>query len=125
MEILFLFSICYKFPIHHLNFFVDSPVLKGDYIPYTPEALNFTKTEKAQTNDGILTEDSAISSKDGHTESEVSVTHKAGALDENSFDKFVPSVVLDPLAPFGEKKKTTSSSNEIDNINFAHIARLM
>ena len=57
---------------------VDRPILKCDYIRYTPPSLNLVNGENNQIFIDIPREDSAISLKDGYLDLNLNVTHRAG-----------------------------------------------
>ena len=48
------------------KFVTDRPILKCDYIRYTPRSLNLVNVEINQISFDIIREDSAVSSKDNY-----------------------------------------------------------
>ena len=57
----------------------DRPILKYDYIRYTPPALSHVNGEKTKFSIDIPTEVSAISLKDSYIELIFDVTHRTAA----------------------------------------------
>ena len=58
---------------------VGRPILKCEYIIYTPPSLYLVNGENNQTFSHIPREDSAISLKDSYLELDFNVSHRAGA----------------------------------------------
>ena len=77
---------------------VDKPILKCDYIRYTPPSLNLVNGENNQIFIEVPRKDSAISLKDSYIELEFSVTHRAGAHDRYADGDIIRLVNLCPIA---------------------------
>ena len=58
---------------------VDRPILKCDYIRYTPPSSKLVNGEKNQMFVDIPREDSALSLRDSYLELDFNVTHRVGA----------------------------------------------
>ena len=58
---------------------VDRPILKCDYIRYTPASLKIVNGENNQIFIDVPRVDSAISLKDSYLELDFNVIHRAGA----------------------------------------------
>ena len=78
---------------------VGTPVLKGDYLLYTPFSFDIENGEKNQFFSGIPIEDSAISSKISSPEISSNVTQKIGDARYLDYDN-IRLNNLGPLASF-------------------------
>ena len=104
---------------------VDRPIIKCDYIRYTPPSLNLVNDEKNQIFIDIPRQDSAISLKDSYLDLDFSVTHRAGAHDRYFDNDHIRLVNLGPIALFNKYTLARSSGKEIEEIDNAHVIFLM
>ena len=100
---------------------VDRPILKCDYIRYTPPSLNLVNGENNQIFIDIPREDSAISLKDSYLELDFNVTHRAGAHARYINGDHIRLVNLGPVALFNKYRLSSSSGKEIEEIDNAHV----
>ena len=90
----------------------DRPILKSDYIRYTPPSLNLVNGG----NDQIFIDiprDSAISLKDSYLELVFNVTHRAGAHARYVDGDHIRLVHLGPIALFNKYRLASSSGKEM------------
>ena len=85
------------------KFAVDRPIVKCDYIRYTPPSLYVVKGENNLIFIDILREDSAISLRDSYLELDLSVTHRADAHIWYVDNDHIGLVNLGHLAIFNKK----------------------
>ena len=104
---------------------VDRPILKCNYIRYTPPSLNLVNGEINQTFIAIPREDSAILLKDSSLELHFSVTHRAGAHARYVDGDHIRLVNLGPVALFNKIRLTSSSGKEMEEIDNAHVICLL
>ena len=104
---------------------VDRPILKCDYIRYTPLPLNLINGEIKQSFTDIPREDSAISLKDSYLEIDLNVTHSSCAHARYVDGVHIRLVNLGPIALFDKYRLTSSSGREIEETENAHVICLM
>ena len=104
---------------------VDRPILKCDYIRYTPPSLNLVNGESIQMFNDIPREESAISLKDSYLELDFNVTNRAGAQARYADGDHIISVNLGSIALFNKYRLTSSDGKEIKEIDNAHVICLM
>ena len=107
------------------NYAFDRPILKCDYIRYTPPSLNLVIGENDQIFIDIPTEDSAISLKDSYLELDFNVTERAGAHARYADDNHIILVNLGPIAVKIKYRLTSSSGKEKEEIDNARVICLM
>ena len=104
---------------------VDRPILKSDYIRYTPPSLNPVNGEIIQSFIDIPRENRAISLKDSYLELDFSVTHRARAHARYADGDHKKLVNLSPRALFNKYRLTSSSATEIEEIDNALVICLL
>ena len=82
------------------KFAADRPILKFDYLRYTPPSLNLVNGEINQIFIDIPREDSVFSLRDSYLELDFSVTHRAGAHARYVDGVHIRLVNLGPIALF-------------------------
>ena len=103
----------------------DRPIQKCDYIRYTPHSLNLVNGENNQIFIDIPQEDSAILLKDSYLELDFNVTHRDAAHARYADGDHIQLVNLRPMELFIKYRLTSSSGNEIEEIDNAHVICLM
>ena len=91
------------------KFAVDRPILKCDFIRYTPPPINLVKGDNSHFFIDIPREDSAISLRDSYLELVFNVTYRAGAHARYADGDQIRLVNLGPLALFNKYRLTSSS----------------
>ena len=91
---------------------VDRPILKCDYIRYTPLSLNLRNGKNNQIFIDIARRKSAISWKDKYLELDFNVTHRAGAHIRYIDNDCIRLVNLGPIALFIKYRLTRSSGKK-------------
>ena len=104
---------------------VNRPILKCDYIRYTPPSLYLVNGENNQIFILIPREDSAISLKDGCLELYFDVNERAGAHARYADGDHIGLLHLGLIALIKKYRLTGSSGKEIDEIDNAHVISLM
>ena len=104
---------------------VDRPILKCDYIRYTPPSLNLVNGENNQFFIDIPREESAISLEDSYLELDFNATHRAGAHSRYADGDHTGLVNLDPTALFKKYRLTSSSGNDIEEVDSAPVVCLI
>ena len=104
---------------------VVRPILKCDFIRYTPPSLNFVNGENNQFFIDKPKEEKAISLRDSYHELHFNVTHRAGGHARYVDDDHQGLVNLGPTAFFNQNRLTSSSGKEIEDINNAHVFCLL
>ena len=107
------------------KFAFDRPIFKSDYITSTPPSLNVVNAENNQVFIDKPREDSAISLKDSYLELDFSVTHRASAHGRCADGSHIKLVNLGRIALFNKYRLTSSSGKEKEEIDNAHVFRLM
>ena len=102
-----------------------TPILKYDYIRYTPPSLNLVNGENIHIFIDIPSEDSAISLKDSYLKLDFKANHRAGVQARYTDDDQIRLVNLGVLALFDKYRLTSSSGKEIEKIDKAHVFCLM
>ena len=103
---------------------VDRPILKCDFIRYTPPSLNLVNGENHQTFIYIPRESSAFSLKDVYLDLDFNVTRRAGAHARYAIGDPIKIVNLGPIALFNKYRLTSSSVKELKEINIALVISL-
>ena len=104
---------------------VDRPILKCDFIRYTPPSLNLVNGENIQFFIVTLRQDSAVSLKDSYLELDFNVTHRAGAHARYADGEHIRLVNLGLIALSYNYQLTSSSGKEIEQIDNAHVIFLV
>ena len=112
------------FNISH-KYAVDRPILKREYIRYTPPSLNLVIGGINQNFIDIPREDSAISLKDSYIELDFNVFHENGAQVQYAEGDHIKLVNLGPFAFFDKYRFTNSSGKEIEETDNSHVICLM
>ena len=102
------------------KFAVDRPILKCDFIRYTPQSLNLVNRENFQIFIDIPKEDNAKLIKYSYLELDFSVTHRAGAHGRYADGDHIRLVNLVPIALINENRFVTFSGKVIEEIDNAH-----
>ena len=99
---------------------IDKPILKFDFLRYTPQSLNLVNGEKNQFFQ-IPREDSAFSLKDSYLQLDFRVAHRAGAHARYGDGDHIRLVNLGPIALFKKYRLTSYSGKELEEIDNAHV----
>ena len=91
------------------KYVVDKPVVKGEYIRYTPPSLNLINGENNQIVIDIPREISDLSSRDNYLELDFSISHIKLELVINMMMMIIQLVNLGPIAFFSKSRLTSSS----------------
>ena len=94
---------------------VNRPVLKCDYIRFTPASLNLVNGENNQFVFDIPRKDSAISLKDSYFELDFNITHRSGAHNRHVDNDHLRIVNSRPVALFNKYRLTSSSGKNRGN----------
>ena len=100
---------------------VDRPILKNDYLRYFLPSLNLVNGENNQIFIDITRENSAVSLKDSYFEIVFNVTHRAGAHARYADGDQIRLVNLTIIALFHKYRITSSSGEEIEEIDNSHV----
>ena len=103
----------------------DIPILKCDYINYTPPPSNFVNGKINQIFIDIPREVSAISIKDSYLELDFNVTHRAGADARFAESNQIKVVLLGPIALFNNYRLTSSRGKEVEEFDNANVICLI
>ena len=100
---------------------VDRPILKCDWIRYSPPSLNLVNGEINQIFIDIPREDSTISLRDSYLELGFSVTPRAGAHARYADGDHIRLVNLGPVALCNKYRIPSSTGKEVEEIDNAHV----
>ena len=109
----------------NLSHALDRPILKCDYIRYSPPSLNLVNGENNQFFIDIPRGDSTISLKHSYLELDFNVTCRAGAHARYADGDHIRLVNSGPTALFIKYRLTSSSGKESEEIVNAHVICLM
>ena len=100
---------------------VDRPILKYNYLRYTLPSLNLVSGETNQIFIDITREGSAFSLKDSYFQIVFNVTHRACAHARYADGDLIKLVNLAPIVQFHKNRLTSSSGEEIEEIDISHV----
>ena len=100
---------------------VDRPILKSEFIRYTPPSLTFVNGENNQVYIDVPREDCANSLRDSYLGLVFFVTHRAGAHARYADGDYIRLEKSGPTALFNKYRLTSSCGKEIEEIDNAHV----
>ena len=103
---------------------INRDILKCDYIRYSPSEISTINTANSQVYINIPREDSVISLLNSYLELNFDVLH-AGNNNRYVDGNNIRLVNLGPFALFSNYKLTKSSGKHLEDIDHAHIVRLV